>query len=494
METYKNYERESKTKAFSKEGLQRQREKERRGENGRKEITEWLQNNIDKLKRQIEQIESEIESIDPKKRKNNSTIEECNRKLESRNFHLDCLEKTLRLWENEAITKEQVWIFVFNKYHIDLLTFFLLQIDEIRSSVDYYIDNYNEPDFYDDDSIYDNLGLDDIVLDSTPLPINIGEEEDNQENGDDQGNETDEVALTDDTTSSSASLSQEQVFVNKNEQKQQTNIPHQQEQQIWGNVVHNQQQHDIYQKQNYIQQQQKRPPMMNQTYSQPIPSKPEQMDNIQTHIPHMHHPLSFNQHKIQEPSVMKISPEIKASVEHSMNATLEALATSFNNIPDIQPERKYRPKNPYKTPDYYPTQPLPIFDKPAVFEKFDIDTLFFIFYHQQSTKQQYFASNELKKQSWRYHTKYLTWFRRHEEPKVIDKDYEEGTYVYFDYEINSWCQRKKSEFKFEYRYLEGQGSQFCFFTFNSESTFKIVKRFLCEQYNKKKCTYKIIII
>lgn len=65
----------------------------------------------------------------------------------------------------------------------------------------------------------------------------------------------------------------------------------------------------------------------------------------------------------------------------------------------------------------------------------------------------YLAAKELKKQSWRYHTKYLTWFQRHEEPKEITNDYEQGTYVYFDYETG-WCQRKKTEFTFEYRYLE----------------------------------------
>ena len=36
---------------------------------------------------------------------------------------------------------------------------------------------------------------------------------------------------------------------------------------------------------------------------------------------------------------------------------------------------------------------------------------FFIFYQQQGTYQQYLAARELKKQSWRYHKKYLTWFQ-----------------------------------------------------------------------------------
>lgn len=53
----------------------------------------------------------------------------------------------------------------------------------------------------------------------------------------------------------------------------------------------------------------------------------------------------------------------------------------------------------------------------------------------QNTYQQYFAAKELKKQSWRYHRKYNTWFQRHEEPKVATDEYEQGTYVYFDFHI-----------------------------------------------------------
>ncbi|KAF9380003.1 general negative regulator of transcription subunit 5 [Podila verticillata] len=137
-----------------------------------------------------------------------------------------------------------------------------------------------------------------------------------------------------------------------------------------------------------------------------------------------------------------------------VNQMLEA---SFQFIPeqaDTERPKYYTPKNPYPTPSYYPqTPPQGLFDNPAMFEKFDIDTLFFIFYYQQGTYQQYLAARELKKQSWRFHKKYLTWFQRHEEPKAITEDYEQGTYIYFDYE-GAWCQRKKTEFRFEYKFLE----------------------------------------
>jgi len=151
-----------------------------------------------------------------------------------------------------------------------------------------------------------------------------------------------------------------------------------------------------------------------------------------------------------------VSTKIQTTVEHDQQSAMAMLETSMRNIPDsVDSERpkQYTARNPCATHSYYPQVPSQVFENPATFEKFDTDTLFFVFYYQQGTYQQYLAAKELKKQSWRYHKKYLTWFQRHEEPKEITNDYEQGTYVYFDYETG-WCQRKKTEFTFEYRYLE----------------------------------------
>ncbi|CAG8802590.1 17847_t:CDS:2, partial [Dentiscutata erythropus] len=128
-------------------------------------------------------------------------------------------------------------------------------------------------------------------------------------------------------------------------------------------------------------------------------------------------------------------------IQQMLDASLQYVPESI----DAERPKHYVPRNPYHTSSYYPQTPPPIFDNPALFEKFDIDTLFFIFYYQQGTYQQYLAARELKKQSWRFHKKYLTWFQRHEEPKAITDEYEQGTYIYFDYE-GAWCQRKKTEF------------------------------------------------
>ena len=135
---------------------------------------------------------------------------------------------------------------------------------------------------------------------------------------------------------------------------------------------------------------------------------------------------------------------------------LTALNDSFATAPnavDNERNRPYTPQNPYPTPASYPSTPSSVFENPAVFEKLGTDCLFFIFYYAQGTYQQYLAARELKKQSWRFHKKYMTWFQRHEEPKVTTDDYEQGTYVYFDYETG-WCTRIKQDFRFEYSFLE----------------------------------------
>ncbi|XP_068097334.1 CCR4-NOT transcription complex subunit 3 isoform X3 [Hyperolius riggenbachi] len=119
--------------------------------------------------------------------------------------------------------------------------------------------------------------------------------------------------------------------------------------------------------------------------------------------------------------------------------------------------RQYLPRNPCPTPQYHHQMPPPHSDTVEFYQRLSTETLFFIFYYLEGTKAQYLAAKALKKQSWRFHTKYMMWFQRHEEPKTITDEFEQGTYIYFDYE--KWGQRKKEGFTFEYRYLEDRDLQ-----------------------------------
>ncbi|PSR73573.1 hypothetical protein PHLCEN_2v10492 [Hermanssonia centrifuga] len=149
---------------------------------------------------------------------------------------------------------------------------------------------------------------------------------------------------------------------------------------------------------------------------------------------------------------------VKQKAPHRMSnldQVHKLLEGSYSSMPQPQDTEKpkyYVPKNPIQSPTYYPQTPNPVLNTAGIFSQLDVETLFYVFYFHPGTYQQYLAAKELKRQSWRFHVKYLTWFQRHSEPQAITEEYEQGVYVYFDWE-GSWCQRKKSDFRFEYRYL-----------------------------------------
>ena len=125
------------------------------------------------------------------------------------------------------------------------------------------------------------------------------------------------------------------------------------------------------------------------------------------------------------------NPSIQRLLTASQETAPEAL--------DAERPRHYKPQFRFNTPAHYPQDTLPIFDDPRLYEtgRIDTDTLFYIFYYRQGTYQQYLAAKSLKSQSWRFHKQYQTWFQRHEEPKNITEDFEQGTYRFFDYE-STW--------------------------------------------------------
>ncbi|XP_027196027.2 CCR4-associated factor Not3 [Dermatophagoides pteronyssinus] len=106
----------------------------------------------------------------------------------------------------------------------------------------------------------------------------------------------------------------------------------------------------------------------------------------------------------------------------------------------------------YSQMSSFPNQTLSQFNNIEFYDRLTPETLFFIFYYMEGSKAQYMAAKTLKNKSWRFHTKYMMWFQRLEEPKLITDDYEQGTYIYFDFE--KWTQRKKENFVFEYKFLE----------------------------------------
>lgn len=108
-------------------------------------------------------------------------------------------------------------------------------------------------------------------------------------------------------------------------------------------------------------------------------------------------------------------------------------------------------RNPCPTLPYHHQVPPHHSDSIEFYQRLSTETLFFIFYYLevnalcqlvvlsplcnwcaqsihfpfQGTKAQYLSAKALKKQSWRFHTKYMMWFQRHEEPKTITDEFEQ---------------------------------------------------------------------
>ncbi|KAJ3449630.1 ccr4-not transcription complex subunit [Anaeramoeba flamelloides] len=156
-----------------------------------------------------------------------------------------------------------------------------------------------------------------------------------------------------------------------------------------------------------------------------------------------------NSQNVGEQNQKKSTEETKNDQENLLNL----LTNSMKFLPKKSKFRKYKPTNPIEVPEFFPSIPPNSIDDPKTFLKFDSHTLFFIFYYLQGTYQQYLAAQKLRELGWRFHKNFKTWFRRCEEPKEITSEYERGSYTFFDFD-ESWQEKKKTDYKLEYKYLE----------------------------------------
>lgn len=192
------------------------------------------------------------------------------------------------------------------------------------------------------------------------------------------------------------------------------------------------------------------------------PEAPKQFSNLQNRVLFESAVSNGNETKCEPETrtahlqpLLGVAPLGPVPLSKEKHYQLALVEPAFLHLPfpsDSERVRPYLPRNPYPTAVHHHHQIPPHLDSIEFFQRLSTETLFFIFYYQEGTRAQYLAAKALKKQSWRFHTKYMMWFQRHEEPKAITDEYEQGTYIYFDYE--KWTQRKKDGFTFEYRYLE----------------------------------------
>uniref|UniRef100_A0A9J8CBZ0 CCR4-NOT transcription complex, subunit 3a n=1 Tax=Cyprinus carpio carpio TaxID=630221 RepID=A0A9J8CBZ0_CYPCA len=418
MERFKVVERETKTKAYSKEGLglalkvdPAQKEKE--------EMEQWLTNTIDTLNMQVDQFESEVESLSVQTRKKKGDkekqdrIEELKRLIERHRYHILMLETILRMLDNDSIQVDA--------------------IHKIKDDVEYYIDSSQDPDFEENEFLYDDLDLEEIpatLMATSP-----------------QGHNEDEMFLHSSSTPTSTTSSSPippspatgtmvirflSFFLWSQSNLQSISI------------VYNHSEPQIMLFSGLLLTIDCLTMLCVTLYSPPGPATAPQPAVSEVNLP---------------PSLgaCPLGPTPLSKEQLYQQAMEEAAWTHMPHPSDSERIRQYLMRNPCPTPPFHHQMPPHHSDSIEFYQRLSTETLFFIFYYLEGTKAQYLSAKALKKQSWRFHTKYMMWFQRHEEPKTITDEFEQGTYIYFDYE--KWGQRKKEGFTFEYRYLEDRDLQ-----------------------------------
>ena len=541
MERYKAVEREAKTKAYSKEGLSSQSGKVDPSKKAKNNTRKWLSECLSNLNMQIDMCESETESLNSGKKKkgNAQRISELSDIIDKHNWHVGKLEIILRKLDNDELSPEDV--------------------GNIKDDLEYYIESNQDPDFAENEYLYDDLDLEEQEDDHSSIAVS--EHRASKERIDEDippvtksGRSESFNSLTSNRSSQGSQQGSQSSLMKSNtslNSKGDVNDDAEKRKPAKSTDVDRaakQKQTTIGTKYSTLASGSPKQGSIPSSPSAPAPRPPRAAGplpayaaaaaaNTSVNVPsaapatttfqtssHNPNAVSAPPHRTIPPSAASDASKAPGSaplgsyssrtisqnenIDQSKNAvgremknrpgppgsdfssliysekakdpnnvrnqgivsmpqgtsvderliTLQVLENSYRSMPEVVDEKSsktYAPRNPCMTPPYYPQAPFSLVENPSVIENFEVDTLFFIFYYQQGTYQQYLAARELKNQSWRFHKKYSTWFQRHEEPKAITDEYEQGTYVYFDYETG-WCQRKKTEFSFEYRYLEDQ--------------------------------------
>eukprot|EP00891_Asterochloris_glomerata_P001848 jgi/Astpho2/1848/e_gw1.00038.254.1_t len=104
MERFKVCEKETKTKAFSKEGLGQAAKLDPR-EKARTDMQKWLKDAVESLNGQVEEFEAEIEALQNTKRKAKPPprLAHLEESVARHKQHIARLEQLLRLLDNEAV-------------------------------------------------------------------------------------------------------------------------------------------------------------------------------------------------------------------------------------------------------------------------------------------------------------------------------------------------------------------------------------------------------
>ncbi|KAI3988007.1 hypothetical protein MKX01_036407 [Papaver californicum] len=109
----------------------------------------------------------------------------------------------------------------------------------------------------------------------------------------------------------------------------------------------------------------------------------------------------------------------------------------------------------YTVPECYCAKQPPVLQQ-SYFKKFQLETLFYIFYSMPRDEAQLYAANELYNRGWFFHRDLRIWFFRmpNLEPLASTETYERGSYHCFD--STTWETVRKDNFVLHYKSIESR--------------------------------------
>jgi CCR4-NOT transcription complex subunit 3 len=137
MELFKAVERETKVKAYSREGLSRDAPMSAE-ERKRLKSREWVQDAAHQLSDTLEQVETELENIEnPKTKREKEVVAHLETVIKNHRWHIDRLDGVIRLLDNAAVEADDV--------------------DQIKDNIDDYLERGKDEDYEMDLELYNGF-------------------------------------------------------------------------------------------------------------------------------------------------------------------------------------------------------------------------------------------------------------------------------------------------------------------------------------------------
>ena len=468
MERFKAAEREGKTKAFSKEGLIKAASLDPKAK-AKQEVRDWMNSTVDKLNSQIDELEAELESSgSSRKKQKSSRTAEIEQFIQRHRDHIQKLESLLRLLDNEQLEPDD--------------------FEDIRDFLDDYIErNQDDPEEFEDSCEYFYEGVADVMESATVEVKSV--------------------------TSLSKKKDQDK------EEKKQKMLQEKEEQRQAQAEREREEREKVAKAKAMIAAEKNK----TATYTVPksvhasaksavvssVGGDPSAMADKRGPQPSFHAMAQRGEQQGHGSVLHAVQDQVGKDGSHAANGGappkhhggmgswnygggglgVGSAAGGFPHAARMAADQKDRQR---ERSDHLPSFPsnLPSFrhnihsipqeqDRtwraqasrgkvttvkalrdPSSYERFDGETLFFAFYYQPGTYNQYLAARALKKKNWRFNKRHNAWFQRLKEPQYVTPEHEQGSYIWFDYHMfhedgtRGWRPRVKENFVFEYSDLE----------------------------------------